>query len=161
MTMNVVVHEEPVWGDRANFVITARINLEETTSQWQWEQLWATQVAENRFVLCCIPFFAYDLALGDEVETGPSEGRYYVVRRVVNPSGHYTFRAWFHDSNARDEVPRELALLGCLMEWRFVSSNLLAIDAASDDQAQAAADLLWRSEQLGHLEYETGRTKAR
>jgi hypothetical protein len=32
------------------------------------EQLWARQVGDRHFELCCIPYFVYDLALGDVVE---------------------------------------------------------------------------------------------
>ena len=161
MTVDTVVHETPVWRERANFIIAARIDPAPTAAQWRWEQLWAQQVDENRFIICCIPFFVYDLALGDEVETISSEEKQYLVQRLTNPSGHYTFRAWFYDPQARDEVPHELARLGCLMEWRWDAGNLLAVDAASNSQAQAVADLLLCREQLGHLVYETGLVKAR
>lgn len=160
MTSDTVVHENPVWRARANFIIVAKIDPTPTNTQWRWEQLWAQQVAENRFIICCIPFFVYDLALGDEVQTISSEGRQYLVQQVISPSGHYTFRVWFCDPQARDKVPCELAHLGCLMEWRWASSNLLAVDVIGS-QAQAVADLLLHREQLGHLVYETGLMKAR
>lgn len=156
MTDDTIVHEHPVWRERANFIIAAKIDPPPAKARWRWEQLWARQVAENRFRLCCIPFFIYDLALDDEVETG--EG--YVVKRVTKPSGRYTFRVWFHNSDVRREVADELERLGCLLEWRSTRGNLLALDAASSILAQAAADFLWHREQLGHLTYETGRTEA-
>ncbi len=159
MKTNLIAHENPVWRDRANFIIIARIDLEPTVVQGRWEQLWTQQITDNRFILCCIPFFIYDLALGDEVETSPQGKNSYVMQRVVNPSGHYTFRVWFHDPGVRGEVARELDRQGCLVEWRSISGNLLAIDAASDSQAQEVADLLWHREQSGCLTYETGRTK--
>jgi len=157
MTSDTIVHENPVWRMRANFIVAAKIDPAPTSAQWKWEQLWAEQVSENRFILCCIPFFIYDLALGDEVETGSHGESRYVVQRVVNPSGRFTFRAWFNAPSARDVVARELDRLGCLMEWRSISSNLLAIDVASDAQVQAVANYLRGREQLGHLVYETGR----
>jgi hypothetical protein len=157
MTDDTVVHEHPVWRERANFIVAARIDPPPDYARWRWEQLWARQVAGNRFRLCCIPFFIYNMALDDEVETG--EGTHYEITRVINPSGRYTFRAWFHNSDVRREVADELERLGCLLEWRSVRGNLLAIDAASDIQAQATADFLWQREQLGHLTYETGRTE--
>jgi hypothetical protein len=155
---DVVVHEEPAWRDQANFIIAARINADEASPRWRWEQLWARQLSDSRFMICCIPFFVYDLALGDEIEVGPLEERRYVVQQVVKQSGHYTFRVWFLADTVRDEVTGELARLGCLTEWRWPSSNLLAVDAASDEQAQEVADFLYQKEQLGHLAYETGRT---
>jgi len=158
MTIDTIVHENPVWREQANFIIAAKIDPEPTDRRWRWEQLWARQVTENIFMLCCIPFFVYDLALGDEVETIRREERRYVVQQVIKPSGHYTFRAWFYDSSVRREVAGELSGLGCLMEWRSSYSNLLAVDAASDDQAQMVADLLSHKEQLELLTYETGRT---
>lgn len=33
-----------------------------------FEQLWTKRVGDDLLELCCIPFFAYDLALGDGVE---------------------------------------------------------------------------------------------
>lgn len=155
-TDDEVIHESPAWRERANYIIAARIVSDGTNSQW--EQLWARQIAQNRFELCCIPFFVYDLALGDEVETGLIGEERYVIRRVVRQSGHYTFRVWFHDDTARKEVPSDIVHLGCLIEWRWTSSNLLAVDAPTRDSAQAVANLLNARERLGQLEYETGRT---
>jgi hypothetical protein len=148
-----VVHLSPVWRERADFII--RADIEEKDSPRRFEQLWARQVGERRFEVCCIPFFVYDLALGDEVETDPE----YVIRSVVKPSGGYTFRAWFGDSSyaaARDEVVDVLRDLGSELEW--YSENLLAIDARDDQQAQRVADFLHERQALGHITYETGRT---
>jgi hypothetical protein len=39
------------------------------------EQLWARQVGDRRFEICCIPFFVYDMALGDVVETDANHRR--------------------------------------------------------------------------------------
>jgi hypothetical protein len=146
-------HQEPAWRDRANFIVAADIS--DSPERKKWEQLWARQIAENRFEICCIPFFAYDLALGDEVETTED----YVIQKLVRPSGHYTFRAWFGnspDADCRDKVVTSLLNLGCELEWS--SQNLLAIDAATQDVAQAAADQLSAFEQDHQIEYETGRT---
>lgn len=152
-----VVHMSPVWRARANFVI--RADIEEGDLPRRVEQLWARQLGAIHFEICCIPFFVYDLALGDEVETGAEGERRYVIERVVKPSGRYTFRAWFGDTSrpqARDEVIAELRALGSELEW--YSNNLLAVDAASEELAQLAADLLYKREQSGDLVYETGRT---
>jgi hypothetical protein len=156
MTTSVIVHENPVWREHADFIISAEVNPPPDATRWQWEQLWARQIDESRFVLCCIPFFVYGLALGDEVETGPSKDRKYVVQRVVKLSGHRTFRVWFYDLDARDEVTHKLTNLGCLMEWRWKTGNLLAVDTPSARQAQIVADYLWQWEQQGLLVYETG-----
>ncbi|MBW3623962.1 MAG: DUF4265 domain-containing protein [Armatimonadetes bacterium] len=149
------VHLHPVWRDRADFIIHARVP--DDSMPEYWEQLWARQVADDRFEICCIPFFLYDLSLGDTVET-ESEGEFqYSVKRVVQPSGHYTFRVWFGESrhaNVREEVLRGVARLDCLYEWS--SENLLAIDT-SEAQAQYMADFLYGGHQRGFWIYETGK----
>ena len=149
-----VVHRSPAWRHRANFVILA--DIQEEGSPRRYEQLWGRQLDETRFEVCCIPFFVYDLALGDEVEAGLPE---YVIKRVVKRSGRYTFRAWFGESDdvgARDEVIGQVRETGCEFEW--YSDKLLAVDAANDESAQRVADFLQEREQLGHLVFETGRT---
>lgn len=151
VSWDVAVHEHPVWRERANFIIAV------TIERGRWEQLWARQVGEHRFEICCIPFFAYNLALGDEVETAPENGRQYMVQRVAKPSGHYTFRGWFDASSeltARENVVVEAEQLGCAHErW---ASRLVAFDAGDPTTAQRLADYLQEQEDQGVLIYETG-----
>ncbi len=157
---DIVVHENPAWRERANFVITAWIGetSRDTPSRWRWEQLWARKVGADRFEVCCIPFFLFDLALGDEVETGSRNGHDLVFRRVARPSGHSTFRVWFRDPAIRGELAGEIRDLGCATEWRSLTSNLLAVDAATRELAQKVADVLAAREKAGGIMYETGRT---
>ena len=150
-----VTHQDPVWRERANFIINAE--LPDRGRPKRFEQLWATQLADDRFEVCCIPFFVFDLALGDVVATSPRDGRKYMVDKVVQASGRYVFRVWFGQSfQPRDEFTGELAALGSLMEWS--SRNLLAVDAADEEHAQVVADFLMEREKAGHLVYETGRS---
>lgn len=154
------IHMNPVWREQTNFIIGAWVvsdNESETFSKR--EQLCARKIADNRFIICCIPFFIYDLALGDEVETEPSGGKTYMVQRVIKPSNHYTFRAWFKEAqnpNARSEVVKELIDLDCLLE--LYSEDLLGIDAANGEQAQKVLSLLVKKSQVGDLIFEPGYT---
>jgi hypothetical protein len=91
-----VLHEQPVWRDRSNFIINAE--LPEKDRPRRFEQLFAREVGEDRFEVCCIPFFVYDIALGDVVRTAPKGDRKYVVSGVAERSGRYVFRIWFGDS---------------------------------------------------------------
>ena len=151
-----VVHQDPVWRERANFIIHAALPEEDRPKRF--EQLWARQLGDDRFEVCCIPFFVFDLALGDVVATTPRDGRKYLVNRVVEPSGHYVFRAWFGQSYyPRDEIADGLKALGSLIEWS--SRNLLAVDAADGEHAQVVAHFLMEREKAGHLIYETGRSR--
>jgi hypothetical protein len=150
-----VVHGDPVWRESSNFIINAKLPVSD--SPRRFEQLFAKQIDDDRFEICCIPFFVYDIALGDVVATSPSGDRKYVVKEVLQPSGRYVFRVWFGESfQPRHEVAQALKSLGSLVEWS--STNLLAVDAVDDEHAQLVADFLSEEERLGHLLYETGRS---
>lgn len=155
MQQEFVVHQDPVWRERANFIVHAE--LPEKDRPKRFEQLWARQLSDGRFEVCCIPFFIYNIALGDVVVTLPKAGRKYVVAKVVQPSGRYVFRVWFGQSfQPRDEIAGELKALGSLTEWS--SRNLLAVDAVNEEHARPVADFLAEREKSGHLLYETGRS---
>jgi hypothetical protein len=131
-----IVHQDPVWRERANFIIHAA--LPEKDRPNRFEQLWARQLGDDRFEVCCIPFFVFDIALGDVVATAPRDGRKYIVNRVIEPSGHYVFRVWFGQSfYPRDEIAGRLTALGSLIEWS--SRNLLAVDVNVQVLGLAAA----------------------
>ena len=142
------VHEAPVWRDQADFVIGAPL-----PEEGRAEQLWARQVGDQRFEICCIPFFLYDVALGDVVETNSG----YDVGRVVQSSGRYVFRVWFGSSaHPRQEIADRLAERGALLEWS--SAHLLAVDAADEAHAQEIADYLAEQQGAHRLTFETGRS---
>ena len=135
-----VTHPDPAWREQANSIISAALDEPDC-----FEQLWARRVADHRFEVCCIPFFRYDVGLGDEVETTHDGGRQYVVSRVARPSGRCTFRVRFSaGADAREEVVRRLRDLGTLMEWP--SATLLAVDVPDATQAQEVADFLAKRE---------------
>lgn len=148
-------HPYPVWRDIVNFVVGAKItgNIAENTDAV--EQLWCRRISENTFEVCCIPFFLYDVALGDEIKTDID----YTMVEVIKQSGHFAFRVWFGNSknlSIREDVINRIEKLGCLFEW--YSNNLLAIDAPSDDLAKQLANYLSQKEQVELLIYETGRS---
>lgn len=154
---SVIVHSAPAWRDRADFIITADIG--ESGSLKKWEQLWARRLANSRFELCCIPFFVYDVSLGDEVETAPKGERKFVIQRVSKSGGHATFRVWFGDSSepsaVRDRTMRMVEKTASIFEWS--STNLLALSATSPKSATLLANFLFEEEQAHRLKYETGR----
>jgi hypothetical protein len=144
-----VIHPEPVWRERADFIIGAPL-----PEEGRVEQLWARRIEDDHlFEICCIPFFVFDLALGDLVETDAS----YDIVGVVQHSGRFVFRVWLGDSfQPRQEIADELSDLGALIEWS--SANLLAVDADGISHAQTVADFLAEREGEGRLNYETGRS---
>src|SRR6266550_5216238 len=122
-----VIHPEPVWRERADFIISAPLLLEEGRA----EQLSAWHGEDHLFEICCVPFFVFDVALGDVVETNARHDSVDVVQR----SGRFVFRVWFGESfHPRQEIADQLSDLGALLEWS--SDNLLAVDANGAPLAQ-------------------------
>ncbi|TDT31307.1 uncharacterized protein DUF4265 [Naumannella halotolerans] len=142
-------HSSPIWRDRSNFIIAAKFQIDDETFT---EQLWARQIDEYTFEVCCIPFLVYDLALGDVVETNHE----YVVKRVLSRSGRYVFRVIFAGTNAfnSDRVVFALLELGALIEYS--SSNVISVDCVPS-RAQDVAKILSAEEQAERLIYETGK----
>lgn len=158
-----MVHLHPVWRERADFILGARIP-DVGDGQSYWEQLWGRRVSGNRYELCCIPFFLYDLALSDVVETGsePRSGHEHMLQRFTGRSGRRTYRVWFGDAPQhppRLDVVAEVERLGCL--WKPSSANLVAIDVATDAQEQAVEHALHRHFARGELIYERAWTTSR
>lgn len=144
-------HNAPAWRDRADFIISADISSD--PGQREWEQLWARRCNVGIFEICCIPFFVYGLALGDEVEVDADN----VIRRIVTRSGHTTFRVWFGQSSelrARDSVMRIVASGGLDHEWS--STNLLALDAPTEAVAESLAAELAHLAKVGGVIFESG-----
>lgn len=149
----VAVHRDPVWRERADFLIVAEIDPGETLKDT--EQLWARRIDECHFEVCCVPFFTYHLALGDVVRTEPRAARQYVVAEVTEPSGRAVFRVWFGESTEpRVGVLSDLEALGGLLEWS--SSSLLAIDVSDPVQARYVAEYLGARAAEGRLLFELG-----
>jgi hypothetical protein len=148
---HVAVHPFPIWRDRANFVFAAHQGMKDGKNEW--EQLWGQEVAPRRYVVCCIPFFVYGVALGDEIEIDTD----FVFQRVLRFSGQVTFRVWFgkQDATKRQDLVREIEAMKPLMEWS--SENLLAL-SVPEVEAQRMAGYLQLRENEGILQYETGRT---
>lgn len=146
------VHHQPIWRERANFIFAAYLGVKNGNNEW--EQLWGQATESDKFVICCIPFFVRDLALGDVVEIDSNS----ILKNVVKRSGQVTFRVWImsSDSVIRQEIKTKLDSMKLLMERS--SENLVALSAPDNIEAQIASNYLRNCEELGLLQYETGST---
>jgi hypothetical protein len=146
-------HLNPVGREDADYLIQARLEDDQDEEQ-RFEQLWVRDLGERHFRMCCIPCFAYDLALGDEVETDDD----LVVQRVVQPSGAWTLRMWFGDgaldASERRSLAIEISQMGAMLEP--YSDDLVAISAPDDDTARRIKSRLDAEQEAGRLHYETG-----
>lgn len=148
----IATHPDPAWRQRSNFLIRANIETPET--DLVAEQLWTRQLGTNEFELCCIPFFIYDIALGDVVRADAEHNLTHLIRR----SGRYAYRVFLRDPEATMTSLREtLDSLGALVE--HYSASLIAVDAGDLAHAEAVVDLLQSLEDAGSIVYEAARTK--
>lgn len=147
----IAVHRNPIWHEKSNFMI--RAYLENNEGRNEWEQIWAKKIDEKKFLVCCIPFFAYNIALGDEVITDEN----YVIRNTIKNSEYFTHRIWFDASGGEDfkaDVLLNLETMSTLMEWS--SDNLLAVSPKGESQNQKILNYLDSCQDTGKLIYETG-----
>jgi hypothetical protein len=142
------VHAEPVWRDRADYIVNAE--LDGGLAGWR-EQLWGRQVSPREVQLCCLPFFAYDLALGDVVAVDDDN----LVRSVVRRSGRYVFRVNIDDPTQRRRATEAVRATNVLQEW--YSTDYAALDAPNLQRAEQLAAHLQDLQDAGHLQFETGR----
>lgn len=149
-------HARPAWRSKADYIIHALVD--ESSGILRYEQLWTKKLDDNQYLICCIPFFAYDIALGDIVSTyeDPRIGRGDILYHRLDRSGHATFRIWLQTEDSQNTIPRWLDLHGHSYEWLLPGGRLIAVDTENAARAQSLADFLIEQEELGLLTYETG-----
>lgn len=145
------VHAAPIWRDKVDYIFMAAIP-DSAGSEVVREQLWGRRTGPWTFEVCCIPFFIYGVALGDVVET--DEASYF--QRVVEPSGHAAYRAWFGSVAVavQGEVIAEVERLGGSIERS--SANLVAIDAPTQSEAGPIVEALTEFHERGMVVFEIG-----
>jgi hypothetical protein len=155
MADDIKKHPNPVWRNKANYTLIMKIDSEDDVLRH--EELWARQVTNELFEICCIPFFIYDIHLGDIVRIR-QYGERNIVDGTMTPSGHHTFRVWFqtYSPAVKADVLQSLHELGCQSET--FSDQLVAVDAPDDAVAREVAIFLEDQMAKGALDYETGRT---
>ena len=145
--VNYRTHALPACRDRADALVQAQ--LEEKNES---EQLWCRALGDDKFEVCCIPFYLYNVALGDIV-LAPD----FHFQRVVVPSGRYVFRVFMREDQygVRESLVAELEKVSALTEW--YSAGLMSIDAPDLEQAETISTWLQDCERRGLLFYETGK----
>ncbi|MBF4573159.1 DUF4265 domain-containing protein [Herbiconiux sp. VKM Ac-1786] len=149
---SIVVHRAPIWRDRADYIFRAAIPDPAPTASI--EQLWGRKQG-HLIEVCCIPYFLYDVNLGDLVSLSDEN----TLESVVEDKGHCTFRAFFSEHlESIADVDRDLRGRGAGTEW--LSNRLVALDAPSGEAASELSAFLATLENRGVLEYETGRLRS-
>ncbi|WP_018684427.1 DUF4265 domain-containing protein [Actinokineospora enzanensis] len=123
-----ISHPDPVWRPEPAFL--AMVELAPFEIDGQREQLWFRRDEAGEYELCCVPFVAPGLALGDRVELDEN----WFVRGVRSKSGRHVLRLLFTEPrppvglpDARPAVVEAVRANGLLAEWnrdRFVAIDI-------------------------------------
>jgi hypothetical protein len=124
------------------------------------ESFWARPLGDDLYELRNSPWYAFDLHFYDVVRAVPDEpDQKPRILEVVRRSGHKTLRVLFPPEVGE---PERLEMLRSLHQWRGFYENcdgrLYAIDVEPEGDYGAVCDQLWKWEQAGLLQYETGTT---
>ncbi|MGE0431592.1 MAG: DUF4265 domain-containing protein [Planctomycetota bacterium] len=87
MNEGAATHPSPVWNDRADFLVY--VDLTPSGIEGGLEELPGRFISNTSMEVCCIPYFANGISLGDVVEFDPDTGR---VVGVPTRAGHRTLR---------------------------------------------------------------------
>jgi hypothetical protein len=147
----IATHKDPVWRDRANFII--RVDLTPFGLTGNCEQLWTrTEDGGQTYEVCCIPFFTYGIALGDCLTWDETT---HVVQ-VVTRSGRRCIRIAFGDkavAKARHEEFHGATIAsGALAEQN--NEGYWALDLIDDAHAEGVVRMLTPWVEDGSLTWE-------
>lgn len=124
-----------------------------------WEGLLAKREGRDRARVCAVPFWVYDVNLGDEVTVIESAEGAPVANGIVNEAGAFAFRVIFVGAQADDERWRQLMVeLEPCQCWFDVRSPAFLALSAPAEHARGVADVLSAKQGRGELQYETGRS---
>jgi hypothetical protein len=140
----IATHVHPAWRDRADYIF--KYSLEGHDDR-EWEQMWGKKNDDNSITICCIPFFAYGLALGDVVEIDHKS----VFIRLKQESGNLTIRAWTREMPADAKRPFVEAMLLYADNAEMHSDDLVAFNVSPDKFAVAHEFLVKSERNIGAI----------
>ncbi len=146
----IVTHSTPAWRAKSDFLI--RVDLADSGLPETMEQIWARKIGHLTFEVCCIPFFAYGLALGDTVQCNCE----LVMQKRLASGGHNTLRVVIADFASSHQIHEAIhgwvVATGMLHEWH--SPGYLAIDLPPAVQGKLDTSLLDDLCRLNSIEIE-------
>lgn len=92
------------------------------------EGMWTSRQADGTYEIENIPFYSYDVAVGDRVKAQDVDGELFYVERV-RESGNSVIRMLIYDRGELDSVRAELRALGCDSEG---DGAVLAVNVPAD-----------------------------
>jgi len=93
-----------------------------------YESMWARRLPDGNYEIDNIPFYSYDVAVGDIVKVQEVDGELFFSERVKD-SGNSVIRMRIYDRGELDSIRAELRALGCDSEGDGI---VLAVNVPAD-----------------------------
>lgn len=121
------------------------------------ESIWATPLGNDLYRIENVPFYAYGLNFLDVVYATPDSGDTIPeIRKVVNPSGHRTYRILFSKDTAREKQKELLdSLTKYEASYERADSTLVAVDIKPSGDYLAVYNQLDKYADEEYLGFET------
>ncbi|WP_329365017.1 DUF4265 domain-containing protein [Streptomyces sp. NBC_01483] len=114
-----------------------------------FEQVWLENVGGGLYRVCCIPFHAYGISLGDTVELSPAN----TVLSLTEKSGHRSLRILFKSScDARVHLTEHLAKSAFQCEWD--GDGYVAIDQSPQQDMASIFRIMSEAVDSGEAHWE-------
>ncbi|MFK0106415.1 DUF4265 domain-containing protein [Streptomyces sp. NPDC091217] len=140
-----VSHEEPAWRGSGHYM--AMVDLAVFDLPGMREQIWLRETGvAGEYEVCCIPFYAYGMALGDVVGKSAAD----MIGQSIRKSGRRALRVLFTAprplNDSRSALRAALDSVGLLSEWN--GDRQVAIDVPDMTVIQPVVDAI-QAEILG------------
>ena len=124
------------------------------------ESIWVRKIRGRRYEVCTIPYFAYNMSLGDIVQCGPDEdGIGLFVEQVLKKSGNRTVRVGFEVAEGgrhpeAKKFRRFLQRHG--IEYDYDDAGLISINVPSDEVYEKIQKRLKKMPENAQMIWEDG-----
>jgi hypothetical protein len=124
------------------------------------ESLWVRKVAGMRYRVAAIPFYAYNVSLGDTVLCGRDEdGRGLFVERVLEKSGNRTVRVAFEapeQGKHAEAVRLQEFLKANRFKWDYNRVQLFSINVPCEESYVQLQNFLKQMPESAQMIWEDG-----
>ncbi|MGN7191419.1 MULTISPECIES: DUF4265 domain-containing protein [unclassified Curtobacterium] len=146
-----VLHPAPAWGDKVDFVANTTFD-DSGPGSLRFEQLLFEKLRDQRYRLCCIPFFTYGFCLGDVVALADDAEIGLTPGDVLERSDHWSLRVLLAPDGDVAAL-RDLLTTHCAaVETR---GRLVACSVVGRGRLESLRRGLDELERGEHLSYET------
>jgi hypothetical protein len=132
-----ITHPSALWGYRADCIVESPVGADPVA----FEQLPSRDLGDGRFEVCCIPYNAPDLALGDRV-TAVKDRERWVRAGKASQSGRAVVEIEVAPLAVDINEVVESLRLGSF-RFEVAGDSLIVVDAVDDDEIRAIEDAVF------------------